>query len=55
MPYHSSATPGIYHLYNDCSRGNNIEKENRAPGTRGGTLCFECAAKKAYKDTPKKQ
>lgn len=33
---------GKYHNNTDCNTGNNIEKENRRPGTGGLRLCDEC-------------
>lgn len=41
-PFHSKKNPGVYHLCSNCTEGNNIEKENRAPGTGGGSLCETC-------------
>ena len=33
---------GRYHDETECNTGNNIEKENRRPGTGGLTKCHEC-------------
>ena len=43
--YHSSKNPGVYHLYDDCYHGNNIERKHRKSGTGGGALCTVCAAR----------
>ena len=47
--YHSAKNPGVYHMYNDCPNGNNIERENRTSGTGGGKLCTLCAARQKKK------
>jgi len=47
MAYHSAASPGVYHTYANCTKGNNIEKKNRKSGTGGGKLCDECSRKSA--------
>ncbi len=41
-PYHSKKNPGVYHVCNRCTEGNNIERENKRPGTGGGRLCQTC-------------
>ena len=41
-PFHSTKNPGVYHVSLKCTVGNKIEKENKAPGTGGGTLCLTC-------------
>ena len=41
-PYHSSKNPGVYHVYNDCPEGNNIETKYKESGTGGGRLCKYC-------------
>lgn len=33
---------GVYHDETNCNTGNNIEKENRRPGTGGLHKCAEC-------------
>ena len=38
-PFHSKKNPGVYHVCSRCTEGNNIEKENKASGTGGGSLC----------------
>ncbi|EKD43835.1 MAG: hypothetical protein ACD_72C00100G0006 [uncultured bacterium] len=42
-PYHS-IQPGIevYHNSNQCTEGNNIERQNRRQGTGGKRLCDHC-------------
>lgn len=40
--FHSKKNPGVYHVCSNCTEGNNIEKENKAPGTGSGTLCDRC-------------
>lgn len=42
-PFHSKKNPGVYHECSSCTVGNNIETENRAQGTGGGTLCSVCS------------
>jgi hypothetical protein len=34
--------PHVYHDDTRCNTGNNIEKENRRPGTDGRPRCKEC-------------
>ncbi len=41
-PFHNKKNPGVYHVSLKCTLGNNIERENKAPGTGGGTLCQAC-------------
>ena len=41
-PFHSKKNPGVYHVCSKCTEGNNIERENKASGTGGGTLCQTC-------------
>lgn len=41
--FHSSKNPGVYHISNKCTEGNNIETQNKKPGTGGGHLCKHCA------------
>lgn len=41
-PFHSKKYPGKYHVCSNCTEGNNIERENKVPGTGGGTLCNRC-------------
>ena len=40
--FHSKKHPGVYHVCSKCTEGNNIEKENKVPGTGNGTLCQKC-------------
>ena len=40
--FHSKKNPGVYHVCTKCTEGNNIEKENKTPGTGGGTMCSRC-------------
>ncbi|VVT02913.1 hypothetical protein MARINON1_52464 [Marinobacter salarius] len=42
-PFHSKK-PGttVYHDNNKCTEGNNIEKENKVPGTGGKSRCDHC-------------
>ena len=44
-PFHSKkkSDRNVYHNNDKCTEGNNIEKENRAPGTGGRPLCEHCA------------
>jgi len=43
QPYHS-VKPGIsvYHVCSNCTKGNNIERENRKSGTGGKRKCKSC-------------
>ena len=41
-PFHSKKFPGVYHVCTNCTEGNNIERENRVPGTGGGKMCERC-------------
>ena len=45
-PFHSKL-PGtdVHHNNNECTKGNNIEDENKASGTGGLPLCAECQNK----------
>lgn len=38
-----SAKSKVHHDHPDCNTGNNIETENRRPGTGDRPLCAECA------------
>jgi len=40
-PYHSKDSD-VYHIYSDCSSGNNIEKDKKKSGTGGKRLCSIC-------------
>ena len=35
--------PQVYHDNDSCKEGNNIEKENKRPGTDGRRQCGNCA------------
>ena len=41
-PFHSTKNRGVYHVSSKCTVGNNIEKENKASGTGGASLCQTC-------------
>ena len=41
-PFHSKKYPGVYHVCSKCTHGNNIERENKASGEGGGSLCQIC-------------
>ena len=41
--FHSSKTPGVYHISNKCTEGDNIEPQYKKEGTGGGRLCAHCA------------
>ena len=43
-PWHSvkPGTPQVYHDNSNCTKGNNIEKENVRQGTDNRRLCDEC-------------
>ncbi len=41
MAYHSIMS-NIYHVYQRCTVGNNIEKDNLRSGTGGKRLCKTC-------------
>ena len=43
-PFHSSKNPGVSHVCSNCTEGNNIESENKKPGTGGGKMCSPCSA-----------
>jgi hypothetical protein len=45
-PFHSikQYTRNVYHNDTLCTEGNNIETENRRPGTAGRPLCDRCAS-----------
>ena len=40
-PWHSVKS-NVHHNNTNCNTGNNIETENRKPGTGGKPLCQEC-------------
>jgi len=40
-PYHS-VDSDVYHIYKDCTVGNNIEKDKWRKGTGGKRLCKVC-------------
>ena len=37
-----SAKSNVHHVCTNCNTGNNIERENRRPGTGGKPMCQEC-------------
>lgn len=42
-PFHSKLFgTRVYHNTNDCTEGNNIQPQNRRPGTGGFPLCDQC-------------
>ena len=41
-PWHSVKEP-VHHNNTGCTEGNNIEPENRRPGTGNKPLCKHCA------------
>ena len=41
-PWHSVKSD-VHHVCSNCNTGNNIEAENRRPGTGGKPLCSECS------------
>ncbi len=40
-PYHS-VDSDVYHIYSDCTVGDNIERDKRKPGTGNKRLCPVC-------------
>ncbi len=50
-PYHS-VDSDVYHIYSDCSAGNNIERDKRKKGPGGKKLCSVC---KAIRDGKRKR
>ncbi len=48
MAYYSTKG-SVHHIYNNCTVGNNIEKENRRSGTGGKPLCSVCKKMKEEK------
>jgi hypothetical protein len=40
-PYHS-VDGDVYHIYSDCTVGNNIERDKKRTGTGGKRLCSIC-------------
>lgn len=46
-PFHSKKNPGVYHVCSRCTEGNNIERENKALGSGGGTMCERCKSLKS--------
>jgi len=49
-PYHS-VNGDVYHIYSDCTVGNNIERDKRRSGTGGLRLCQRCRDIRAGKLT----
>jgi hypothetical protein len=43
QPYHSEDSD-VYHIYSDCTVGNNIETDKRRNGEGGNRLCKNCEA-----------
>ena len=43
--YHAGDSD-VYHIFDDCTVGNNIEPDKRKEGTGGKRLCQVCKAKK---------
>lgn len=42
MSYHAKDSD-VYHIYENCTLGNNIEKENKVQGTGNKKKCKRCA------------
>ena len=47
-PYHS-VDSDVYHIYSDCTVGNNIERDKKKQGTGGKRLCAVCKEIRAGK------
>ena len=47
QPYHSKKSTNVYHLFKDCSLGNNIDPGNAAKGKGGKRLCKKCGHEQA--------
>ena len=42
-PFHSKKPEtDVHHNNDECTEGNNIEPENKVPGTKGLPLCEHC-------------
>lgn len=46
--YHTELQTSVYHLYPDCTKGDNIEKRNVISGAGGLKLCEECRNRRGY-------
>ena len=50
MAYHAKGS-SVYHIYDKCTKGNNIEKGNevkiQGPPPRGMKLCKECQSRQS--------
>ena len=42
--YHTDEETKVYHIYDGCTVGNNIEKRNIQGGAGGYRLCKKCKA-----------
>ncbi|HET9225578.1 MAG TPA: hypothetical protein VFR31_02860 [Thermoanaerobaculia bacterium] len=52
-PYHSRHEDAeVYHIFEDCYVGNDIEPENLTPGDGGKTLCKVCEGMTRGKEKP---
>ena len=40
--YYTTEETNVYHIYKECTVGNNIEKRNIRGGTGGYRLCKKC-------------
>ena len=40
-PYYAASSK-VYHIYNSCTLGNNIERYNKKSGTGGKKMCKNC-------------
>jgi hypothetical protein len=40
--WHSKKDGDVYHNNSKCTKGNNIEFQNKVSGTGGKSLCSEC-------------
>jgi len=49
-PYHS-VDSDVYHIYSDCTKGNDIERDKKRSGTGGKRLCLVCKDIRARKRT----
>lgn len=43
LPLLGSGHKPVYHIYDDCTDGNNIEPANRIDGIDGRELCSTCS------------
>lgn len=49
--FHTNQKTEVYHIFRDCTLGNNIEVRNRTSGKGGKRLCKRCKRRREAKES----